>query len=120
MDQLWSRMQSIYSGLWRSMNNPSTGMRYVAQREWLGAIRRAKLSWSQVVAAADVCADGTKPNPTMPPTLPEFISLAKGPVTQSTAAHKPFVHLPKPTRAEKQAQRAAGRAQLDTMRDLLR
>jgi hypothetical protein len=119
MDQLWMRMQAIYSGLWRSMNNSSDEMRRVAQREWLDAIRRAGLSWNEVSAAIDACAAGDKAKPGMPPTLPDFVALAR-PAT--APAHKPFAHLPRPappTPRQKSAQRAAGSAELAKMKAML-
>jgi hypothetical protein len=120
MDQLWTRMQTIYSGLWRSVNNSSTDIRYVAQREWLGGIRKAGLTWNQVIETVDRCAVGDKASPGMPPNLPEFITLSRPPEPPKTplAAHQPFPHLPEP--APSNTRRDAARAELDKMRDMLK
>jgi hypothetical protein len=115
MAQVWSRMQAIYSGLWRSMNNPTDDMRRVAQREWLGAIRRAGLSMSQVDTAITACANGEKPNPGMPPTLPDFIAMAS---PHATPAHKPFRQPPLP-QLHSDEQKRAQRARLAKIRKLL-
>ena len=115
MDQLWARMQAIYSGLWRSMNNSSDDMRGIAQREWMDAFRRAKLTWGEITRAIEMCASGDKASPDMPPSLPVFLALAR---PSQVPYHKPFERpaLPRTTEAQR---RVTGKAEMAKLKALL-
>lgn len=83
INQLFLRMSSIYGNKWTSSFS-SEEIENFAKREWYDALVSNNLTPEQIRQGLDKCRDERK----WPPTIAEFISLAKPPVTD--AMHKEF------------------------------
>lgn len=96
INQLFLRMSSIYGNKWTS-GFGSKEIENFAKREWYEALTSANLSPDQIREGLDKCRDTQE----WPPTISEFISIAKPPIVH--AMHKEFKNqLPPPKISEEQ------------------
>ena len=85
MDDLWAALHLIWPTAWKAAMAPSQDEARLLQRGWLARFREVGLSRSEIQAAVDACARGQCRDNAWPPSLPEFIALARRPVHPDTA-----------------------------------
>lgn len=104
INQLFLRMSSIYGNKW-TKGFASKEIENFAKREWYDALTSNNLSPDQIREGLDKCRDKQE----WPPTISEFIQIAKPPIVH--AMHKEFKNqLPPPQISEEKM--AENRAKL--------
>jgi hypothetical protein len=87
---VWAKLAIAWPLAWRSAMAPNQETAWMHQREWLDSIRGEKLGKTQVAKALEKCHRGRRKCNRFPPSLPEFLELARGPVDETAMGHASF------------------------------